>query len=99
MSLLKGRDAMNHRSVNRCAPHDSPRPTGRPEGNRISKTKLESKTERKLPFIEDFNMEHCCSGVTAALMAFSAGSDSAEPSASRKTQAHSMNPPTCVYLG
>jgi hypothetical protein len=40
-------------------------------------------------------MEHCCSGVTAALMAFSASSDPTEASTPRKTYA----PPSCVYLG
>jgi hypothetical protein len=95
---------MNHRtigsvgpvgSVNRCATQSSPRPAT----TRGSKTKLESMTESRRPFVEDFNMEHCCSGVTAALMAFSANSDSAEAGASRKAYAYPINPPSCVYLG
>jgi hypothetical protein len=99
MNLLKGRDAMNHRSVNRCATQNAPRPAGRPEGTRISKSKTEPKTETRRTFLEDFNMEHCCTGVSAALMAFSASSDSAEAGASRKAYAHPTNPPSCIYLG
>lgn len=86
---------MNHRSVNRCATQNSTQHSA----PRVSKTKLGSNTESRRPFIEDFNMEHCCSGVTAALMAFSANSDSGDASASRTSYLQPINPPSCVYLG
>jgi hypothetical protein len=65
----------------------------------MPKAKPEPKSERNQPFIEDFNMEHCCSGVTAALMAFSASAESPESGKTRNPYAQPMNPPTCVYLG
>jgi hypothetical protein len=90
---------MNHRSVNRRASQKSPRPADRPEGTGFSKNKLESKTERKQPFLEDFNMEHSCGNVTVALIAFSAAVDSMESGTSRNQHAYSVNVPSCVYLG
>ena len=90
---------MNHRSVNRRSTQNSLRPAGRPDGAGFSMNNQESKSESKRPFLEDFNMEHCCSGVTAALRTFAASSDSAEPATSRNAYAHPKNPPTCVYLG
>ncbi|HEY1902685.1 MAG TPA: hypothetical protein VGG56_09660 [Terracidiphilus sp.] len=89
---------MNHRSVNRRASQKSPRQADRPEGTGFS-TKLESKTERKQPFVEDFNMEHSCGNVAVALIAFSAAADSMESGTSRNQRAYSMNVPSCVYLG
>jgi len=67
----------------------------------ISKTESrpESRAERKRPFVEDFNMEHSCSNVTAGLIAFSAASDPTEPGKSRNSSALTLNTPSCVYLG
>jgi hypothetical protein len=41
-------------------------------------------------------MEHSCSNVTVSLRAFSDAQDSAT---SRSRFAHSLNSPSCVYLG
>ena len=76
---------------------------GRPEGAVLSvsrpEPRPESLSERKRPFLEDFNMEHSCSNVTVALRAFSAASESGEQARSRNPAALSINTPTCVYLG
>jgi hypothetical protein len=94
---------MNHRSPIRRSTQISLKPVGRPEGSAISVSKPESRpesrAERKRPFVEDFNMEHTCSNVTVALMAFSAGSDPGEQARSRNPALLSMNTPSCIYLG
>jgi hypothetical protein len=86
---------MNHRSVNRTTAPISLRHSSRPEATPLKDSNLAQRTETKQPFVEDFNMEHCCSGITAALMAFSANTDSA----SGNSHAQLRTPPTCVYLG
>jgi hypothetical protein len=87
---------MNHRTTNRRGTQNPAQTASRPQGAGFSKTKMETRSERTQPFVEDFNMEHCCSAVTVALIAFSANSDSAE---SRNPYTQSMNLPSCVYLG
>jgi hypothetical protein len=82
---------MNHRSMNRSTAQNPLQPAS----SRNPKSRPEPTVAARRPFIEDFNMEHCCSGVTAALMAFSASSDPAEAGTPRKAYA----PPSCVYLG
>jgi hypothetical protein len=94
---------MKHKSPIRHSIEISLQPVGQPDGPFLSITRPESRTEstteKKRPFVEDFNMEHSCSNVTVALIAFSAGSDAGEQARSRNPAALSMNTPSCVYLG
>jgi hypothetical protein len=94
---------MKHRSPIRPSVEISLKPAGRPDGPVLSISKPESRTEstteKKRPFVEDFNMEHSCTTVTVALIAFSAGSDAGEQAKSRNPAALSMNTPSCIYLG
>lgn len=96
MNVLRERDAMNHRIANRRGSQNPPKAAGRSDGTRISINKLETRSERRQAFLEDFNMEHCRSTVSVALLAFSNGSDSVEP---RKSFTQPVNSPSCVYLG
>jgi hypothetical protein len=91
---------MNRRPPIRLAPHN-PHKSGSQHAVAAARTESrpESRSDRKQPFLEDFNMEHSCSNVTVALRAFSASSDPGEQSKSRSINALTMNTPSCIYLG
>jgi hypothetical protein len=87
----------------RLAAQISLKPGGQHAGAQVSpvrpESRPESRSDRKRPFLEDFNMEHSCSNVTVALRAFSVSSDPVEPGKSRSISALSTNTPSCIYLG
>jgi hypothetical protein len=66
---------------------------------KVPRNKPESNSESHQPFVEDFNMEHCCSAIAVALIASSANVDSMDPRTPRNPHAHQFNAPSCVYLG
>jgi len=87
---------MNHRSPTQRAQHSAPRTVTHPESTAQTNIAVESSGKPRQAFVEDFNMEHSCSNVTVSLRAFSDAQDSAT---SRSRFAHSLNSPSCVYLG
>lgn len=90
---------MNRRSPERHADTNSHKPTAQSPVPGIPPPRLNSTPERKLPFFEDFNMEHSCSNVTASLMAYSASREPHKQGKSRTVNALTMNTPSCIYLG
>jgi hypothetical protein len=90
---------MNHRSVNQRSNQNPLRATHRTDGAIFSNAGLESSSQKRQPFVEDFNMEHSCSNVAVALIAFSVSADSMEAAKSRNPFALPTNSPSCVYLG
>jgi hypothetical protein len=90
---------MNHRTMNRNAKRSSLRPITRPQGGVYPNDDMAFNADPKQPFLEDFKMEHCASGVTVKLIAFSAGCDTAESGMTRNSAAYQANLPSCVYLG
>lgn len=90
---------MNHRIISRRGPQGPLRQASRMDGAISSLGKLDGKSDRRQAFLEDFNMEHCCSTVTVKLLAFSASADALEQASSRNPYSQPVNSPSCVYLG
>jgi hypothetical protein len=99
MSLLKEKDAMKHRSSNLRTSQIPAIRVSHAAANKPTRNKPEPNSESNQPFLEDFNMEHCCSAVAVALIASSANVDSMDPRIPRNPHAHPFNAPSCVYLG
>jgi hypothetical protein len=90
---------MSHRPENRRTTQNPALRITHAGTTQLPKSKHESESESNQPFLEDFNMEHCCSAVTVALLAASANVDSMDPRTPRNPHAHPFNAPSCVYLG
>jgi hypothetical protein len=90
---------MNDQSLSRRTNQNPIRPLNRRVASTPINSNQQPNTESHQPFVEDFNMEHCCSAVSVALLAISADSNAMDPRIPRNPHAHPFNAPSCVYLG
>jgi hypothetical protein len=90
---------MNDRSLTQRTTQNPVRPLNRQAASTLVKSNPQQNGESHQPFVEDFNMEHCCSAVSVALLAISADSNAMDPRIPRNPHAHPFNAPSCVYLG